>query len=356
MDNETHGSCVDHGISNTVAAAPQTSKTNKPKKESQAMKSVSSFVDRSAAFTFAALVGLAAVTGCDCTGSHKAKAQPSTYTGASTAPQEPTTTQQEQSTTTDNTVIPLYQESIKVGKREVETGTVRVRKIVKTETVNQPVELRHEEVVIDRQPNNQAQPGAQAFQEQDFTIHLSKEEPVVEKTVTSSGQIVVQKRSASEQTNLTAQVRREDIDVARTGDSQNVVIGQNVQASSLPSGASGAAESPGGQTSTTESAPITDTATLASSSAGRMVQFSGLKVDQVIGDRVFVLTSDGGQKVYAVASEAPAGIKTGDTVNLSGTVRPSSGSSSLGLSGDAAQTISSQSIYVEAQKIEPASK
>jgi uncharacterized protein (TIGR02271 family) len=320
------------------------------------MKSVSSFPDRSVAITFAALVGLVAVTGCDCMGSHKAKATPpSTYVGASTAPQESTTSAQGQST--GNTVIPLYQESIKVGKREVETGTVRVRKIVKTETINQPVELRHEEVVIDRQPATQAEPGSQAFQEQDFTIHLKREEPVVEKTVSSSGEIVVQTRQASEQTNLTAQVRREDIDVARTGDAQNVIIGQNVQASSLPSGA---AESPGGQTAgATDNTPITDSATLASSTAastlsGRPVQLSGLKVDQVIGDRVYVLTSDNGQKIYAVANQASAGVKTGDTVNLTGTVRQSSGSSALGLSGDAAQTLSSQPMYIEAQKVEAA--
>jgi len=318
------------------------------------MKSASSFPDRSVAITIAALVGLVAVTGCDCMGSKKAKAEPSTYTGASTPPPEPTTTAHEQSTT-GNTVIPLYQESIKVGKREVETGTVRVRKIVKTETVNTPVELRHEEVVIDRQPSSQAQPGDKAFQEQDFTIRLTREEPVVEKTVTSSGEIVVQTRQTSEQTNLTAQVRREDIDVARTGDSQNVVIGQNVQASSTPSGA---AESPGGQTTAaSDNTPITDAAMLASPTAasslsGRSVQLSGLKVDQVMSDKVFVLTSDSGQKIYAVATSAPAGVKSGDTVNLTGTVRPTSSSASAGLSGDAAQTISVQPMYIEAQKIE----
>jgi len=252
-----------------------------------------------------------------------------------------------------NMVIPLYTETASVGKQE-QTSQVRLRKIVKTETVNQPVELRHEEVVIDRQPNSQAQPGDKAFQEQDFTIHLTREEPVIEKTVTSSGQIVVQTRQTSEQTNLTAQVRREDIDVARTGDSQNVVIGQNVQASSSPSGA---AESPGGQTTAaSDNTPITDAAmlatpTAASSLSGRSVQLSGLKVDQVMSDKVFVLTSDSGQKIYAVATSAP-GVKSGDTVTLTGTVRPTSSSASAGLSGDAASTLSAQPMYIEAQKIE----
>src|SRR3982750_4609803 len=51
-----------------------------------------------------------------------------------------------------NVVIPLYQESINVGKREVDAGTVRLRKVVTTETVNQPVQIRRESLVIDREP------------------------------------------------------------------------------------------------------------------------------------------------------------------------------------------------------------
>ena len=36
-------------------------------------------------------------------------------------------------------MIPLYKESLAVGKRDVDAGSVRVKKVVKTETVNQPV-------------------------------------------------------------------------------------------------------------------------------------------------------------------------------------------------------------------------
>ena len=37
-----------------------------------------------------------------------------------------------------------------MGKRTVDAGQVRLRKIVRTEIVNQPVEVRHEDVVIER--------------------------------------------------------------------------------------------------------------------------------------------------------------------------------------------------------------
>jgi len=51
----------------------------------------------------------------------------------------------------DQLVIPLHEERLNVGKRSVDAGTVTIRKIVTTETVSQPVELRKERVVIDRQ-------------------------------------------------------------------------------------------------------------------------------------------------------------------------------------------------------------
>ena len=47
--------------------------------------------------------------------------------------------------------IPLHEEQLSVSKRSVPAGQVTIRKIVTTETVNQPVELRHEKVIIERQ-------------------------------------------------------------------------------------------------------------------------------------------------------------------------------------------------------------
>src|SRR5687767_5544246 len=48
--------------------------------------------------------------------------------------------------------VTLREEELKVGKRQVEYGGVRLKKIVRTERVNQPVELQREEVVIERVP------------------------------------------------------------------------------------------------------------------------------------------------------------------------------------------------------------
>jgi len=257
-------------------------------------------------------------------------------------------------------VVPLYQESVNVGKREVESGQVRLKKIVKTETVNVPVELRREEVVIDRDKNiggpTQNQALAQRFQEGETTIPLKHEEAVIEKREMPAGQIVVQTRFASQQTNIQAEVRKEDIDIAKQGNAENVIIGQNVHASVGPSGG---AESPGGQASAevSSSGPITDVAVLTSSQdvskmANRPVELSGLKVRRIIGDKVVVISGANGRDVYVVSQERPT-VSEGDTVTITGTMKETSGGNTE-LTGDAAQALSSQRCYVEASKIEPA--
>ena len=255
-----------------------------------------------------------------------------------------------------NMVVPLYQEQVNVGKREEEAGSVRLKKIVRTETVNVPVELRHEEVVIDRDNNAKGGQNAalgQPFQEGETVIPLKREVAVVEKQTAPSGQIVVQTRFAGERTNVQAQVRKEDIDIAKQGDARNVIIGQNVHAQ-----ATGAAETPGGQAYGGASANvITEPSMIYTSSdpatfAGRPVRFEKVKVQRVAGDRLIVLGSDN-QNVYVIPEQGVAVPKEGDTVVITGTVRKAPASASeLGLSGDAAQTFGSQPIYVDAKTIQ----
>lgn len=177
------------------------------------------------------LLSLALAGGC-CSKSGSAYSS-STPVGYSGGPEE-SETASAQSMGETNTVIPLYKESVSVGTRQVPAGQVTVKKIVKTETVNQPVELRHEEVVIERQPAG-SQPAtpdmSQAFQEQQTVIPLSKDEPVISKQTESAGQVVVKKNSQAEQQNIQTQVRSEDVVTVHQGE------------------ASGGAESPSGESS-----------------------------------------------------------------------------------------------------------
>lgn len=279
----------------------------------------------------AGLTGLTLVSGCCTKSSSAAYYPPYQAQGAAETPEE-TQVSAAPAENMGETNIPLYKESLQVGTRQVPDGTVTIKKIVKTETVNQPVELRHEEVVVERQPSSGEaanQDMSQAFQEGQTTIQLTKEEPVVQKQIVSDGQAVVKTTSQTEQRNIQAQVRSEDVVTSREG------------------GAAGGAESPGGQVS---GGPITDPANLSANDAGRQCQFSNLKVQNIMGDHVAVVSAPNGQSLYVFSPQGVANIKAGDTISVTGTCQ----TGSANVSSDAAQILSSQPMYIDAQQIQPA--
>ncbi len=113
--------------------------------------------------------------------------------------------------------IQLKEEALKIGKREVEYGGVRLRKIVRTETVNQPVELSHEEIVIERVPvSGEQQPGqmdAQFDDQKEIYIPLRREEAVIEKTIRTREEVHVGKRREKEQETVQEELRHEDVEI-----------------------------------------------------------------------------------------------------------------------------------------------
>ena len=116
-------------------------------------------------------------------------------------------------TPAEGTTIKLKEERVKVGKREVESGGIRLRKIVRTETVQQPVELQHEEIVIERVEGTGEAPGNDKFEEQTVFIPLRREEPVVQKETRVREEVRVGKRKESERRTVSESVRKEDVQV-----------------------------------------------------------------------------------------------------------------------------------------------
>jgi stress response protein YsnF len=241
-------------ISYNRGPRPQKRRTERSEKTNQNMK-------KTFTLTIMGLSALALVTGCQT--SRRSYAYQSSYSPAmaeggseatgveydshareSSASAEISASQNERES--KQTVIPLYEETVRTGTREVDGGTVRLRKIVKTETVNQPVQVRHETVVIDREPASgsvEESNSGEAFKEQEIVIHLKKEEPVIETQVVKTGQIVARKRMESKQENVQRKIRRDEIDVVKEGNPQNVTISKEV----LVNENRGAASSPGGQ-------------------------------------------------------------------------------------------------------------
>ena len=115
--------------------------------------------------------------------------------------------------------ITLREEQLKVGKRTVDAGQVRLRKIVRTEIVNQPVEVRREDVVVERVSADQvhADQGSTNFEEEVINVPLTREEAVVSKEATVTGAVRLHKTADVETQNVSDTVRKEDVEVTRDG-------------------------------------------------------------------------------------------------------------------------------------------
>ena len=119
----------------------------------------------------------------------------------------------------DTIEVPLTEEQVRVGKRTVDAGQVRLRKIVRTEIVNQPVEIRHEDVVVERVSADQIKSGAVAsdFKEETIDVPLTREEVVVQKDAHVTGAVRLHKTEGVEQQQVSETVRKEDVEVVRDG-------------------------------------------------------------------------------------------------------------------------------------------
>ncbi len=119
----------------------------------------------------------------------------------------------------DDIEVALSEEQVKVGKRTVDAGSVRLRKVIRTEIVNQPVEIRHEEVVVERVSADQVKAGAATsdFKDETIDVPLTREEVVVSKEAHVTGAVRLNKTSTAETQNVSETVRKEDVEVVRDG-------------------------------------------------------------------------------------------------------------------------------------------
>ena len=144
------------------------------------------------------------------------------YAAESTAAKASTdttrTTTARTATSGEDIEVPLTEEEVKVGKRTVDAGQVRLRKIVRTEVVNQPVEIRHEDVVIERIAAGDVHAGAVSdFKEETIDVPLTREEVVVSKDAHVTGAVRLHKTAELETQNVSETVRKEDVEVVRDG-------------------------------------------------------------------------------------------------------------------------------------------
>jgi len=117
--------------------------------------------------------------------------------------------------TTGKAAIPVVQEEVQVGKRQVQRGGVRVFSRVVETPVNETVSLREEHVSVERRPVDQPINPADAAAFKDKTIELREtaEEPVVQKSARVVEEVVVGKEVSQRQQNIQDTVRHTEVEV-----------------------------------------------------------------------------------------------------------------------------------------------
>jgi len=115
-------------------------------------------------------------------------------------------------TTGTSETIPLVEETLRVGKRQVSTGRVRVRTYVVETPVNETVHLREEHVEVERRPvDRPVKAGEDLFREREIEATTSREEAVVSKEARVREELVVHKSAEERDETIRDTVRRTEV-------------------------------------------------------------------------------------------------------------------------------------------------
>ncbi len=115
----------------------------------------------------------------------------------------------------DTQAIPVIQEELKVGKRQVERGGVRIYSRVVETPVNETIGLREEHVNVERHAVDRPVSAADvnAFQETTIELRETAEEAVVEKTARVVEEVVVGKEVSQRSEQISDTVRHTEVEV-----------------------------------------------------------------------------------------------------------------------------------------------
>lgn len=111
--------------------------------------------------------------------------------------------------------IQLNEEEARVRKQEQDAGGVRLRKIIRTETVHKPVEVKHEDVEIERVPAGEGEAVASDLREDETYMPLRREEATLETESHAKEQVKALKKTTSEEKELSGEGGQEDIEIDR---------------------------------------------------------------------------------------------------------------------------------------------
>jgi uncharacterized protein (TIGR02271 family) len=111
------------------------------------------------------------------------------------------------------------EEELRIGKRAVQAGEVRVGKHVETEHVRQPVTLEKERVTVERRPvTGEVRGDVHIGDQGEVVVPIMEEEAVVDKRAVVKEELVIGKERVAETETVEADVRKEEFDIDRSAE------------------------------------------------------------------------------------------------------------------------------------------
>jgi len=130
-------------------------------------------------------------------------------TGASTSGMSAST----RGTSAGEEAIPIVEENLRVGKRQVEGGHVRIRSYVVETPVQEQVNLRQERVQVERRPVDRAAQVNEDFRDRTIEASERSEQAVVSKEARVKEEVVVNKDVRERTETVEDTVRRTEVEV-----------------------------------------------------------------------------------------------------------------------------------------------
>lgn len=118
-------------------------------------------------------------------------------------------------------VIPVVEEEIQVGKREVQKGRVRVFSRISEVPVQEELQLHEEHAKVERRPVDRPVTDIEreAFQERSFEVSESAEEPVISKQARVKEEVLISTEGSERTEVIRDTLRRTEVEVERMDES-----------------------------------------------------------------------------------------------------------------------------------------
>lgn len=131
---------------------------------------------------------------------------------------------------TGKQVMPIVEEQMEVGKRQVLTGGLRLHNRVTERPVEAQVQLREEHVTVERRAADRPATAAdQAFREREIEVTETTEQPIVSKQARVVEEVVIGKSAQQRSQTVRDTVKRTDVDVEKITPDQGQFVDQFAQ-------------------------------------------------------------------------------------------------------------------------------